>query len=171
MHASGRKAVTFRIYNKNSLKYIVFFTRMNGSMTFLFCAIKAIPEFCFLCKSSEVERAPAGTVWWLRRFSVRSFLSKWWPGKEVHAVDACVHHVLSLWLLWLYPHRLGQALIRLSRRRRTQFLLIRHRAAVRAHIHHRRRHWLLRQSHQQHLLLHKERTQSRYRISSMCCSH
>jgi len=58
--------------------------------------------------------------------------------------------------------RLGQALVRLPRRRRALLLLVRHRAALRTHVHDRRRHRLLREPHQQHLLLHKERPQPRW---------
>lgn len=90
-----------------------------------------------------------------------------------YVVDPCTHHYDLSDCPAFNPARVGQALVRLSRRRRTQFLLITHRAAVRAHVYYRRRNRLLHQPHQQHLLLHKERTQSRYRTSAMrvlCCS-
>lgn len=57
--------------------------------------------------------------------------------------------------------RLGQALIWLPRWRRALLLLVWHRATLRTHVYNRRRDWLLREPHQQHLLLHKERPQPR----------
>lgn len=63
----------------------------------------------------------------------------------------------SLLLFWrVTSSRLGQTLVWLPRRRRPLLLLLWHRATVRTHVYNGRCDWLLRQPHQQHVLLHKE---------------
>lgn len=56
--------------------------------------------------------------------------------------------------------RLGQAIVRLSRRRWQLVLLVGQRPTVRSDIHHRRHYRMRRESGQQHLFLHKERPSS-----------
>lgn len=56
----------------------------------------------------------------------------------------------------MFYFRMGQALVRLPWRWRPLLLLLRDGPAVRANLYHGGRDWLLREPHQQHLLLHQE---------------